>query len=150
MRFALDSNILIYAEGVNDMTRQAIALRLIEGIGSADLVVPLQVAGETLMRISKGGRVSKSKAVAIIDSWLARLPVQETTSDVFAGALELAAKHAFQIWDAVILSAAAVAGASVLLSEDMQDGFTWNGVTIINPFADNPAKLVRAILDRTP
>jgi hypothetical protein len=26
----------------------------------------------------------------------------------------------------------------VLLSEDMQDGFTWNGVIVVNPFRDVP------------
>jgi len=34
-----------------------------------------------------------------------------------------------------MLSAAAEAGCSLLLSEDMHQGLTWNGVTIVNPFA---------------
>ena len=37
--------------------------------------------------------------------------------------------------DAVILSAAAESGCRLLLSQDLQEGFTWNGVTVTNPFA---------------
>jgi predicted nucleic acid-binding protein len=37
-----------------------------------------------------------------------------------------------------MLAAAAQAGCRLLLSEDMQDGFTWRGVTIRNPFAATP------------
>lgn len=57
------------------------------------------------------------------------------TSEVLLAALRLAAETRLQIYDAVIL--ASVAGhADVLLSEDMQNGFTWNGVRIVNPFTD--------------
>lgn len=49
-------------------------------------------------------------------------------------AADLAANHRLGIWDAVVLSAAAAAGCRLLLSEDLQGGFTWNGVTVTNPF----------------
>ncbi len=50
------------------------------------------------------------------------------------------------IWDAVILSAAADARCRLLLSEDLQDGFTWRGVTVVNPFASSPHRLLAALL----
>ncbi|KAA2237899.1 PIN domain-containing protein [Salinarimonas soli] len=53
----------------------------------------------------------------------------------FDDAMHLAGSHGLQIWDAVILATAAGAGCALLLSEDMQDGFVWRGVTIANPFA---------------
>lgn len=40
-------------------------------------------------------------------------------------AADLAADHHFGIWDAVILSTASQTGCRLLLSEDLQDGFTW-------------------------
>jgi predicted nucleic acid-binding protein len=48
--------------------------------------------------------------------------------------MELAVAHKFALWDAIMLAAAAASGCRVFLSEDMQDGFTWRGVTIRNPF----------------
>jgi predicted nucleic acid-binding protein len=39
------------------------------------------------------------------------------------------------LWDAVILAASAAAGCRLLLSEDLQDGFTWGSVSVTNPMA---------------
>jgi predicted nucleic acid-binding protein len=58
-----------------------------------------------------------------------------TDEAVFDAALELASHHHFQIYDAIILAAAVQVRCDLLLSEDMQDGFAWRGVTIANPFA---------------
>ena len=57
-------------------------------------------------------------------------------------AQDLAADHQLGIWDAVILATAAQCRCRILLSEDFFSGFTWAGVTVINPFADpSPALL---------
>ena len=63
-------------------------------------------------------------------------------------ATDLAALHQISIWDSVILAAAADAGCRLLLSEDMQDGFTWNGVTIANPFASSLHPLLAAMTQK--
>jgi hypothetical protein len=34
----------------------------------------------------------------------------------------------------------------MLLSEDLRDGFSWNGVTVVNPFAKTPSPLVKQLL----
>ena len=47
----------------------------------------------------------------------------------------------------MILSAASNADCQILLSEDMQDGFTWGGVTIVNPFLEKPNPLLAALLN---
>jgi predicted nucleic acid-binding protein len=52
-----------------------------------------------------------------------------------------------RIWDAVILAAAASAGCRLLLSEDMQEGFTWNGVTVTNPFSAKKHRLLEELLE---
>ena len=49
-------------------------------------------------------------------------------------AFSLAARHNFQTYDAIILAAAAEADCDTLYSEDMQHGFVWRGVEIVNPF----------------
>ena len=61
-------------------------------------------------------------------------------------AMDLAADHQLGLWDALILSAAADAGCRLLLSEDLQDGFTWSGVTVTNPFGSSPHTLLGALL----
>jgi predicted nucleic acid-binding protein len=62
-------------------------------------------------------------------------------------AADLASHHQLGIWDAVVLATAADAGCRLLLSEDLQDGFTWAGVTVANPFSLSPHPLLAALLE---
>ena len=61
-------------------------------------------------------------------------------------ALDLAADHQMAIWDALILSVAADQKCRMLLSEDFQQGFTWRGVTVLNPFQTPQHALLAAVL----
>ena len=61
-------------------------------------------------------------------------------------AVDLATDHQLGLWDAVILSAAARSGCRLLLSEDLQEGFTWAGVTVVDPFASPQHALLQALL----
>lgn len=61
-------------------------------------------------------------------------------------ALDLSTIHEMRIWDAVMLSVAASAGCRLLLSEDLQDGFTWRGVIATNPFGAERHALLDALL----
>ena len=59
-----------------------------------------------------------------------------THPDILQAAIHLAADHQRPIGDAVILPAASCAGCRLLLSEDLQRGFTWGGVTVVRPLAE--------------
>lgn len=72
-----------------------------------------------------------------------------TSEQLFDDALTLAADHRIQIYNAVILAAAAEAGAELLLSEDLHDGFSWQGVTVTNPFRQAPDPRVAPLLRAT-
>ena len=97
------------------------------------------------MLVRKAGR-SPSKSRSAILSWQDAFSVVETSVTVMLAATDLATDHRLSIWDAVIFSAAAEVGCRLLLSEDLHDGFTWNGVTVSNPFADPTHPLLRALL----
>jgi predicted nucleic acid-binding protein len=45
-------------------------------------------------------------------------------------------------WDALIVAAAQAAGCAYLLSEDLQDGQRFDGVTIVDPFAHDVATVL--------
>lgn len=60
------------------------------------------------------------------------LPIDAQTHGT---ALDLAERHGFAIFDALIVAAAVQVDAEILWSEDMQDGMTINGtLRIANPF----------------
>ena len=136
MRIALDSNVIGYAEGLDDPDRQALANDVLQALDVHDLAMPLQVAAEFHRLLMRRRKIDAREASETVAGWMALLPHHpETTTVTFDNALSLARDHHFQIFDAVILSAAAEADCRLLLSEDMQDGFVWRGVTVANPFA---------------
>ena len=146
MRVALDTNILAYAEGVNGLARKKAALELIRKLSERSTFVPVQVLGELFRVLVGKAGFSAAQGRAAIVGWHDSFPLIETSPAILLAAADLAVHHVLSIWDAVILSAAAAAGCRLLLSEDMQDGLTWSGVTIANPFATVRHPLLEALL----
>lgn len=139
MRVALDTNVVAYAEGLDDANRGAIAAAFVEGLAHRDLVLPVQVCAELVQLAIRKFKRSVDDAATIARRWGRVCVLQpETTNDVFRLALELSVAHRVQFFDAIILAAAAQARCQLLLSEDMSDGFVWRGVTVVNPFAASP------------
>ena len=146
MRLALDTNVLAYAEGVNGAAGKKAALAILEKVPQASTFLPVQVLGELFaVLVRKAGR-SPDRARAAILSWHDAFPLIETSPAVLLAATDLAAHHRLSIWDAVIFSAAAAAGCRLLLSEDLQSGFTWNGVTVTNPFSQSRHELLAGLM----
>ena len=135
MRIALDTNILAYAEGVNGAPKKRVTLDMIGKLPVETTFLPVQALGELFhVLVRKAGRSPERARTAIL-SWQDAFPLIETSPAVLLAAIELAAHHRLGIWDAVILAGAAASGCRLLLSEDIQSGFTWSGVTVTNPFS---------------
>jgi predicted nucleic acid-binding protein len=144
-RVALDSNILIYAE---------IEPGSEKGIRSADLilraardgVIPVQVLGEFLRFVQR--RVPNAFDGALRQALLYQIVflTPPTTDGIINTAAEIARAHHVQLWDCVVCAASAQAGAKVLLTEDMQDGRTINGLRLMNPFATANARAIDELL----
>jgi len=146
MRLALDTNVLAYAEGVNGTGRKKVTLELIAKLPDERTFVPVQVLGELFqVLVAKAGR-TREKAYAAILGWQDAFPLIETSPSVLLAALGLAKDHELRIWDSIILAGAAEAGCRMLLSEDLQSGFTWNGVTIVNPYETKRHDLLSGLL----
>ena len=117
--------------------------RGVEPHGGADLrtlpeqavVLPVQVLGE-LFRVLVGKlRHSPERARESVLRWSDAYAVRDSSWAAMQSAFDLSAAHGLSIWDALILSVAAEQRCRLLLSEDLQHGFTWRGATVINPFA---------------
>lgn len=146
MRTAVDTNILAYAEGVNGQALQAQAQAAMQLFDSRDLIVPAQALGELFLVLCRRAGLSKADAALIIQRYRLVYDVAYASEAVWFAAFGIAANHGLQIWDAVILASAREAGCTSLLSEDMQHGFVWNGLTVINPFV----RPLHPLLIRTP
>lgn len=147
MRLALDTNLLVYAEGLNGSARQAHAGNIIAALPVTDVVLPVQVLDELFRVLTGKAKRPAADARTVVLAWQDSFLTHDTTAAAFASAMDLAADHGLSTWDAVILAVAAEAGCRLLLSEDMQDGFTWRGVTVVNPFAEPLHPLLASTLD---
>jgi predicted nucleic acid-binding protein len=147
VRVALDTNVLAYAEGVNGLAMKKAALELVGKLPQSSVILPVQTLGELFQLLVRKAVRPPADARAAVLSWSDAFAVVETSAAVIMAAADLAVNHQFGIWDAVILSAAAEADCRLLLSEDMQDGFIWKGVAVVNPFAKSKHPLLEALLN---
>ena len=146
MRLALDTNVLAYAEGVNGEERRSTALDILRGFAGEEVVIPAQALGELFVVLTRKARRDAAEARGAVLGWSDSYPVIGTTPAVVVEAMDVATAHRLAFWDSVMLAAAAQADCRMLLSEDLQDGFTWRGVTVTNPFAASPHRLLSALL----
>jgi predicted nucleic acid-binding protein len=137
VKIAIDTNILCYAEGVNGAAPMIEAINLFKRLPTESIVIPAQSLLELFNVLVRKAGFSRADAVPKVTQWIIGYQTASTTSALIATAMELAVRHEFQIFDAMILAAAAEAKCGLLVTEDMHDGFTWNGVTITNPFKPN-------------
>lgn len=137
---AFDTNVLAYATGIVQSTADAVKADaadalLATAMRNATVVLPVQVCLELHNLLVRKGGMSHREASVIVREYFDGAELIASDPGVLATALDLSERHRMQTYDAVILAAAARARCDFLYSEDMQDGFEWEGVRIVNPFA---------------
>lgn len=142
MRAALDTNVLVYAEGIGDKVRCEQARSLIRSIPAGGAVLPAQTLGELARVLTKKGGRTPEQAKSAVFTWADSFEVLDSAWASFQAAFDLMVDHQFAIWDALILAIAADSHCRLLVSEDLQDGFTWRGVTVVNPFTEPASALL--------
>lgn len=103
-------------------------------------MVAVQALGEVFNVLTRKAGLTGPEAQARVQRWTALFETIATSEAVLADAVELAVWSRLRIWDSIHLSAAATADCEAFLSDDLQHGFRWRGVTVVNPFAhpDHP------------
>jgi predicted nucleic acid-binding protein len=131
-----------------DAAKGKLARLIIEQVAqTCEIICPFQVFGECYQVLRRSGRQHED-CRSILESWRRRFAVAGSDEAAFLVAIDLATDHNLQFWDSLILAVSAQANCQLLLSEDMQDGFTWRGVTIVNPFvATIDARLARLLTE---
>ena len=132
----LDTNILLYAISTTreEAGKKNIARELLARSNWGLSVQVLQEFYVNATRAAPRPAMSHANAVAAIEEFLRR-PVAIADTALLLGALELKAKHRLSYWDAAIVAAARALDVTTLYSEDLNDGQSYERVTIRNPFA---------------
>lgn len=134
-RFSLDTNLLVYAIDNAAGARHEIAREIVRRAARLDCWLTLQAVCEFYAVVSRKGIVPPADAASQADDWLAIFPSAAASPSAVRTALGDAAARRASFWDALLVAAAAEAGCTVLLTEDLSDGSRLAGVEILNPFA---------------
>lgn len=125
-----DTTILVYAVSEGD-PRAAIAEELLAAGGCISVQVLNEFASVAQRKLKMSWQ-EIGDALAAIRTLCE--PAAPLTLAIHENALKLAARYGYNLYDALILSAALDAGCNVLYSEDMQHGQKIQSLTIRNPF----------------
>jgi predicted nucleic acid-binding protein len=142
----VDTNLIVYAEGIGDDVRVEISRDVLLEIPRRQIVIPAQVLAETFRVLRRKLKLAPDVLRQAMGRWETFGFVAPTMETTIETALDIATEHRLQVFDAIILAASAEAGCRMLLSEDMQDGFVWAGVTVVNPFAETVHPLLADLL----
>jgi predicted nucleic acid-binding protein len=133
---AFDTNILVYAQQEDDLgSRHKRAAGLIEIASLYGAIVPVQVLGEFLNVCMRKFKMAPVDAIEQVQDYVEVFLCPHTTTENLNEAANLSKYHKLQYFDALIIAVASRAGATILLSEDMQDGSEVDGIKIVNPFS---------------
>jgi len=130
-----DTNVVLYADDVSDPSKQSKAIALLaEHLREGTAVVSLQVLQEYFAAATRKLGMAPAQAQRKIELLAYAKVVRFEANDVIA-AIEFHRLSQISFWDALIVHAARLAGASVLYTEDLQHNRVLSGVRIVNPFA---------------
>ncbi len=132
----IDTNIIIYAYDVTAGKKHQTARIIISDLWDSGLgVISTQVLQEffvnVVQKIPKPLDIPQAKE--IVRDFL-KWHVVVNTGDSILDAIDISLRYGYSFWDSMIIEAAIKGGATVLISEDLQDGQVVSGVTIKNPF----------------
>lgn len=133
----VDTNVLAYAHDLSDPRRRPVAQSLLDDLWrTRSGTLSTQVLQEFYVVATRKfdppmRRKEAREVVAAYAAW----PVVGVDAALILAASELEERHGLSFWDALIVEAARRAGASRLVTEDLQPGRRLAGLVIENPFA---------------
>jgi len=132
----IDTNIIIYAYDVSAGKKHQTAGDILADLwNSGRGIISTQVLQEFFVNVVQKipKPMNRQKAREVVKDFL-KWHVVVNTGDSIIEAIDISIKYGYTFWDSLIIEAAIAGGASVLISEDLQDGQVISGITIKNPF----------------
>ncbi len=135
--FFVDTNILVYADDRRDRRKQALARDLVRlALTSGKGRLSTQVLTEFFAVATRKLGLAAATVRRRVEVY-ASLPVFRPAAEDLLNAIDLHRLHGVAIWDALIVRAALASGCRVLYTEDLQHGRTFDGLEIVDPFAND-------------
>jgi predicted nucleic acid-binding protein len=135
-RLSIDTNILFYTIDADAGKRQERAREVVRQAALGDCVLSLQTLCEFFASTTRKGKLTGPQAAAHVEDWQTLFPVIAATPGSLRLAIRAVEHHGLSFWDAMQWAVAKQAGATVLLSEDLQHDRELEGVRFRNPFLE--------------
>jgi predicted nucleic acid-binding protein len=135
-RTFVDTNVLLYAHDASEIGKQPVARALLEELwADGSGVLSTQVLQEFYVVATRKFKppMRRSEARELVTLY-ATWPVVQVDVGLIVDATALEVRAQLSFWDALVIEAARRAGATRLVSEDLQDGRRIAGIVIEDPF----------------
>jgi predicted nucleic acid-binding protein len=135
----VDSNVFIYARDSSDPSKQARAMDWFSRLWRENLGrTSMQVLSEFYVNVTRklAQPASPDEAWEEVRTFFAWRP-HPIDEALLRRAKEIEQRWRLSWWDSMIVAAAQLQGCAILLTEDLQDGAVYGGVTVRNPFTHN-------------
>lgn len=139
-RICLDANILFYTIDADAGELQEKARQVVRRAAlSHDCFLSLQTLCEFFAATTRKRKLTPAQAAVHLEDWQTLFPVVPASASSLRLAVRAVDQHNLSFWDAMQWAVAKQAGASLLLSEDLQHERELEGVRFRNPFlVDDP------------
>ena len=131
----VDTNVLVYAYNLEAGPKHERARELIQELwATQNGIISTQVLQEfysSLRRLDRSLKISFVRG--LVSNYFDWQVVVNAPESIFH-ASEIEERYQVSFWDALIIHAAEISGASVLYSEDLSDGQRYGAVRVMNPF----------------
>jgi len=132
----VDTNVIVYAYDKDAGQKYQSALNIMKDLWRSGLgIISTQVLQEFYFTLTK--KVTEPLAIPVVRETIRRLSKWDAVLidvDIIISATELQEGYKYSFWDSLVIASAISGGAKTILSEDLADGQTIQGVTIKNPF----------------
>ena len=125
----IDSNVILYLLS-SDFAKAVKAEAILEAGG----VISVQVLNEVVSVCQRKLKMRWDEIDAVLQAIKASVQIVPLTEATHELAVQICKRYQLSFYDADICAAAMIAGSTVLLSEDMQDGMVVDGLVVKDPF----------------
>ena len=125
----IDSNIILYL-----LSSDAAKADRAEALLTERGIISVQVLNEIVSVCIRKLKMTWEEVESILLAVKSACEVVPVSLAVQEKAVEISKRYQLSFYDALICAAAVLAGAKIILSEDMQDGMEIQGSSIKNPF----------------
>jgi predicted nucleic acid-binding protein len=134
-KFFLDTNFLVYCFSADEPAKRERCLAILQmnERKTVSFVISTQVVNEFASVLLNKFKLPPARVKTLVHD-LGAFEIVKTDLPVISEAISIHALHQISFWDSLIISAAKTANCTAVLTEDMADGSTIFGVTILNPF----------------